>query len=108
MERLRSLEDLVKELRGQLQQANAAASSTGSGPSAANSPDYPTQNPYAEHQEDATANPATSNLHNRFGRLVLQDASRAHYISSGFWSRVDDEVGRVDSACAVSRTELAC
>ncbi|KAI1611418.1 fungal-specific transcription factor domain-containing protein [Exophiala viscosa] len=92
MERLRSLEDLVKELRGQLEQANAAASSTGSGPSAANSPEYPTKNPDAEHQEDATDIPATSNLHNRFGRLVLQDASRAHYISSGFWSRVDDEL----------------
>ncbi|KIV81118.1 hypothetical protein PV11_08565 [Exophiala sideris] len=92
MERLRSLEDLVKELRGQLEQANAAASSTGSGPSAANSPDYPTQNPNTKHQEGASAIPATSSLHNRFGRLVLQDASRAHYISSSFWSRVDDEL----------------
>jgi hypothetical protein len=98
MDRLRNLEDLVKELKGQLAQAQAAASSTGSGPPAANSPDYPTQNLDAEHQGNSTSAPETNNLHTRFGRLVLQDASRTHYVSSGFWSRVDDEVGRQDGA----------
>lgn len=98
MERLRSLEDLVKELKGQLAQAHAAASSTGSGPSAANSPDYPAEHADASHQETTISIPESVNLHTRFGRLVLQDASRTHYVSSGFWSRVDDEVCWQDGA----------
>jgi hypothetical protein len=35
----------------------------------------------------------SSGVQKHFGRLVLQDAGRSpRYISSGFWSRVDDEL----------------
>lgn len=81
IERLRNLEGLVKELSGQLEQANAAASSTTGGSSRGNSP---------AHGRAATTN--TSGVQENLGRLVLQDTDRPHYISSGFWSRVSDEV----------------
>ena len=94
MDRVRNLEDLVKQLRGQLEQAHAAASSAGGGSSEANSPGSSAQNPDAEHQRDTSPATNTSSVQKQFGRLVLQDASRSRYVSSGFWSRVNDEVGR--------------
>ena len=86
MDRLRNLEYLVKELSGQLEQANAAASSVGGGSTGANSPAGSTQ--------DTSTNTNTSSMQKQFGRLVNQDASRSRYVSSGFWSRVNDEVLR--------------
>lgn len=72
MERVRYLESLVKDLSGQLEQANAAAS-----PKASSSDAIDT---------------STSKVQEQFGRLVIQDANRSRYVSSGFWSRVNDEV----------------
>ena len=86
MERLRNLEGLVKELSGQLEQASSAASTTTVGSSRANSP---------AHRRDTTATAtatSTADLQEQTGRLVLRDVDRTHYISSGFWSRVSDEV----------------
>jgi hypothetical protein len=89
MERLRNLEGLVKELRGQLEHAHASAAggSAGGGP---------TQDRDAELHFDA---PHTAplvdtarDMRKHFGRLVLQDTSQSRYVSSGFWSRVNDEV----------------
>lgn len=94
MERLRNLEDLIKELRGQLEEARAAARSAGSGSSEANSPGSSTQDHDADHQRDKPATD-TSSVQKHFGRLVLQDANRSRYVSSGFWSRVNDEVCRL-------------
>jgi hypothetical protein len=84
MERLHNLESLVKDLSGQLEQANAAASSVAGGSSEVNSPKSSSQDRDIDHQSDAIQKP--------FGRLVLQDANRSRYVSSGFWSRVTDEV----------------
>lgn len=86
MDRLRNLEYLVKELSGQLEQANAATSSAGGGSTGANSPAGSTQ--------DTSTNPNSGSVQKQFGRLVHQDASRSRYVSSGFWSRVNDEVRR--------------
>ncbi|KAH7122168.1 fungal-specific transcription factor domain-containing protein [Dactylonectria estremocensis] len=77
MERLRNLESLVKELSGQLEQANAAVTSA--------------------HEREAnrqmnTPSPDAGVMQQHFGRLVLQDTSQSHYIGSGFWSRVSDEL----------------
>lgn len=84
MERLRNLEDLVQELRGQLEQANAAAtSSSAGGSSGVGSPESSTHDRATDHE---------SGVRSQFGRLVLQDANRSRYVSSGFWSRVNDEV----------------
>jgi len=95
IDRLRNLENLVKELSGQLEQAHAAACSAGGGPSGFNSPRRSTQDRDAEHQSDTSPVTNTSSVQKQFGRLVLQDTSRSRYVSSGFWSRVNDEVSRL-------------
>lgn len=92
MERLRNLEYLVKELSGQLEVANAAASSAAGGSSGANSPGSSIQDRDAEHQRDSSIATKSSRVQKQFGRLVVQDTSRSRYVSSGFWSRVNDEV----------------
>ncbi|KAH8698681.1 fungal-specific transcription factor domain-containing protein [Talaromyces proteolyticus] len=81
MERLHTLEGLVKELSGQLEQANATANST----VASSSGD-------TEPPQENSSNTSPANVQNKFGRLVLQDASSSRYISSGFWSRVGYEL----------------
>lgn len=94
MERLRTLESLVKELSGQLEQANAAASSVHGASSEANSPGSSTHDRDAEHQRQTSSATNAGNVQKQFGRLVLQDTNRSRYVSSGFWSWVNDEVGR--------------
>ena len=94
MDRLQKLERLVKELSGQLSQAHAAASSGGGGSSAANSPRSSTQERETEHERDTLFATNTGTVQKQIGRLVHQDASRTRYVSSDFWSRVNDEVCR--------------
>ena len=92
MDRLRNLEDLVKELSAQLEQAHATTSSSSDGPSNINIHDVFAQDLEAEHQRDTPSLGNTSSVQKQFGKLVLQDASRSRYVSSAFWSRVNDEV----------------
>lgn len=94
MERVRNLESLVNELRGQLEQANTAANSAASGSSGVNSPESSSHDHDADHQRDTSPGTVASSVQGQFGRLVLQDANRSRYVSSGFWSRVNDEVCR--------------
>lgn len=86
MERLHNLERLVQELRIQLEQAKSTANSAAGGSSGVGSPDDRQLNP---------SSLSTANVQNKFGRLVLQDSNRSRYVSSGFWSRVNDEVCRL-------------
>lgn len=95
MERLRNLESLVQELSGQLEQANAATSSNAGGSSSANSPGSFTHGRDTDHQVDTSSATTATVAQKQFGRMVLQDASRSRYVSSGFWSRVYDEVCRL-------------
>jgi hypothetical protein len=88
MERVRNLESLVKELSGQLEQANAAARSTASGSSPGSSP----HDRDADQQKDPSSTASTTGVQKQFGRMVIQDGSKSRYVSSGFWSRVNDEV----------------
>ncbi|KAI1307510.1 hypothetical protein F5Y03DRAFT_352523 [Xylaria venustula] len=90
MERLRNLENLVKDLNSQLEQAHALSnSSTGNSPaSSANDRD-------GDHHTQGSFNPAGSSIQSQFGRLVLNDAGRSRYVSSGFWSRVNDEIDSI-------------
>ncbi|OBT74564.1 hypothetical protein VF21_07556 [Pseudogymnoascus sp. 05NY08] len=96
MERLHNLESLVQELRGQLEQANSAAAGSASsgasgGNSLATSPADGNHN--ADHQTGALPTTTSSTgIQNQFGRLVLQDAGHSRYVSSGFWSRINDEI----------------
>ncbi|EXJ76686.1 uncharacterized protein A1O5_01194 [Cladophialophora psammophila CBS 110553] len=99
MDRLRNLEQLVKELSGQLEQARAraAAHSAAGGSSGVNSPGSSSQNRDAEHHRDLSPATGISSVRKQFGRLVLQDSSRSHYVSSAFWSRVDDELDGLET-----------
>lgn len=96
MERLRNLESLVKELRGQLEQANTAANSAAGGSSGVNSPESSSHDRGTEHQRKASPNTDAGKVQGQFGRLVVQDANRSRYVSSGFWSRINDEVRPAD------------
>lgn len=95
MDRLQSLEGLVKELSGQLEQANAAVaaaqSSTG-GSSAGNSPGVSAPERDTDHAMSSSTGAKDTGLQKHFGRMVLQDSSRSHYIGTAFWSRISDEV----------------
>ncbi|KAI0395576.1 hypothetical protein F5Y17DRAFT_187706 [Xylariaceae sp. FL0594] len=86
MERLRHLENLVKTLSGQLEQAQAQAQ-TSAGSSTGDSPGSS-----STHDSDAYQQKPPSSIQSQFGRLVLNDSNRSRYISSGFWSRVNDEI----------------
>ena len=94
IERLRNLEGLVNDLSDQLKQANAASSSAAGGSSGVNSPESSSHDRDTDHQSDALSDKSASNVQKDFGRLVHQDANRSRYVSSGFWSRVKDEVCR--------------
>lgn len=96
MERVQNLENLVKELRGQLEQAHPASSPPGDGSSGVNPLESSTQ------QNELSPATDTSRVHKQFGRLVLQDARCRRYVSSGFWSRVNDEVVRFFLVFALS------
>lgn len=86
MERLRYLEGLVKDLRDQLQQARSSYSSS-AGPS-------PGSNPHQDDQSGSHKSPEEAGeLRKQFGRMIIQDSEQPRYVSSGFWSRIDDEVG---------------
>ena len=94
MERLRTLESLVKDLSGQLEQAHAAAISAGASPSAANSPRGSTHGRDMESQKGSSSAAGVTGVQQQLGRMVVQDASRSRYISSDFWSRINDEVSK--------------
>ncbi|RBR10704.1 uncharacterized protein FIESC28_09351 [Fusarium coffeatum] len=83
LERLQTLENLVKELRGQLEVANA--SSRGASSDAASPPENVK---IAASPSSSTA----SDVQKHFGRMVLKDANQRRYIASGFWSRISDEL----------------
>ena len=85
MERVRNLENLVKELSGQLEKAHA--NSIGG-----DSPGSSTHHHDADHQRGVSPATDTSTVQQQIGRLVIQDASRSQYVTGGFWSWVNDEV----------------
>lgn len=107
MERLRNLEGLVKELRGQLEeQAHTATSSVVGSSSDVNSPESTGQDRDIDQRGSASPNANAGNLQKQFGRLVLKDANRSRYVGSGFWSRVNDEVCQPVTSKPSSSLEL--
>ncbi|OTB16740.1 hypothetical protein K445DRAFT_317031 [Daldinia sp. EC12] len=92
MERLRNLEGLVKELSSQLEQAHSAANTSSRGSPSANSPESPGHGQHADYHGVSPPVEKTSSLSKQFGRLVLGGAGQSHYVSNGFWSRVNDEL----------------
>ncbi|KAH8596409.1 fungal-specific transcription factor domain-containing protein [Bisporella sp. PMI_857] len=95
MDRLHHLESLVKELSGQLEKANAAAARSTGGSSGINSPESSShdRDRDAEHLRDSPLTIASnSGVQKQLGKLVLHDASKSRYVSSRFWSHVNDEI----------------
>ncbi|KAK6950761.1 hypothetical protein Daesc_007286 [Daldinia eschscholtzii] len=92
MERLRNLEGLVKELSSQLEQAHSAANTSSRGSPSSNSPENSGHGQDAEYHGGSPPVAKTSSLSKQFGRLVLGGAGQSHYVSNGFWSRVNDEL----------------
>ncbi|KEF61979.1 uncharacterized protein A1O9_03551 [Exophiala aquamarina CBS 119918] len=102
-QKLQSLEALVKELSAQLGQAQAAFSSARAASSRPNSPGRPQKGTDVDHGVDSSQAASADDGHLQFGRLVLRDSNRSHYVSSGFWSRVNDELNELK----MSFSELA-
>ncbi|KAJ5322344.1 hypothetical protein N7452_010633 [Penicillium brevicompactum] len=97
MERLHKLETLVKDLSSHLERTNSAATSATGGSSGVGSPEHSTHDP---SQKPLASN---ENVQSRFGRLVLQDSTKSRYVSSGFWSQVNDELDSLKiDACDLS------
>lgn len=89
-ERLQKLESLVKDLSSQLEQAQAALPAANSDSPSANS----TGSAVSKEAENLGGSPSAQsgpNATRQSGKLVIQDAS-SRYISSEFWSKINDEV----------------
>ncbi|KAK8116438.1 uncharacterized protein PG998_004719 [Apiospora kogelbergensis] len=90
MDRLQKLEGLVKDLSSQLEQAQAAVPATSGSPSA-NSTASSTRRERGDWGDSPPAQPGSA-ANKRSGQLVIQDAGRSRYISSDFWSKINDEL----------------
>jgi Fungal Zn(2)-Cys(6) binuclear cluster domain len=90
LKRLQHLESLVKELSGQLEQASAAASRAAAGASGVESDSFHARG--SQQESETLPGIEFGSIHNQFGRLMQQDVNQSRYVSSGFWSRVNDEV----------------
>jgi hypothetical protein len=102
MDRLQNLENLVKELRAQLERAKSSTLVTNSGPATPSHDDADVVAP--------TSEPATHDSPASCGRLVGQDgAGESRYVGNAFWSRIAEEVRiiRQDSMCQVTLTGTA-
>lgn len=92
MERLRTLERLVRELSSQLEQAQIAARSADQTSAADSLPPDLTSNSQVHPREHPAPASDGVGINEQFGRMVLQDSNRSRYVSSSFWSRIDEEV----------------
>lgn len=91
MDRLRTLESLVRELNSQLEHANANVGGSGA-TSAVESPGSSAGASERDRLRDASSSTRTSATGQRdVGRLFVRDAnaSKSRYVSSGFWSRIN-------------------
>lgn len=89
---MRTLEGLVTELTGQLEQARAAARAAGASPSAAASPGGSSYDADLDRQRGASPTASVASGQGQVGKMVNRDAARGRYISHNFWSKVMDEV----------------
>ncbi|OJJ95206.1 hypothetical protein ASPACDRAFT_47951 [Aspergillus aculeatus ATCC 16872] len=89
MDRVNTLESLVQELKHQLGQPLPPESSDKASVTGSHSSGRSTRE---DHASESSSKAGTNNVHTQVGRLVLQDESHSRYVSSSFWSRVDDEL----------------
>ncbi|KAK8079223.1 fungal-specific transcription factor domain-containing protein [Apiospora phragmitis] len=90
-ERLQKLESLVKDLSSQLEQAQAVVAPANSGSPSANSTGSSARRE-AENWGDSPSASAPPGATRQSGKLVIQDGDRSRYISSDFWSKINDEL----------------
>ncbi|KAJ6112029.1 hypothetical protein N7523_008090 [Penicillium sp. IBT 18751x] len=98
MERLRDLENLVKDLSGQLEQANAAAKSTAGSSSGVGSP---------ENSMHDVGYSLSASSAQKLGRLVTHDANRSRFVGNSFWSRVNDELEDLKMDAAAQDSDMS-
>ncbi|CAK7223067.1 hypothetical protein SEUCBS140593_005112 [Sporothrix eucalyptigena] len=91
----------VSAVLGRLKQLEALVRDLSSNPGAAAKLPVPGSAPTAKASNAAKATPSqtaaafgTAPIQERFGRLILDDdaSNRRRYVSSGFWSRINDEL----------------
>lgn len=94
MDRLHSLEHLVRELRGQLEHAQSTAAPSNPGSRLVPSPaPSSTGRGLGDHVSSSSTRQDPSDAPSPPGRLVLQEGeTQSHYVGSAFWSRIVDEV----------------
>ncbi|KAI0383663.1 fungal-specific transcription factor domain-containing protein [Hypomontagnella monticulosa] len=120
MKRLRKLESIVEDLSGQIEIETARHPSLSGGSPETTTQDsahnrerrkdvwsenfpggYPPADPskfHRAHTGDAGCPPlknAASEVTKPFGRLVLNEKGKTRYVSSAFWSRVNDELNQL-------------
>lgn len=105
MDRLRTLEGLVKDLNGQLEEARGAASVGGSS-SPRSSSSAPSQSLDGASQQSRLKPGYGDGESGRGqgGKIGTEKTDRTRYLSSGFWSRVNNEVRL--TGCSKSRAGL--
>ncbi|KAI0895371.1 fungal-specific transcription factor domain-containing protein [Annulohypoxylon nitens] len=118
MKRLRKLESIVEDLSGQIEVETARHTSSGGSPEATidggsqdrerrrqsgfvYSENLPGGYPPADHSRlgrshtgDGTKSPA-GEVNKSFGRLVLNEKGKTRYVSSAFWSKINDEINQL-------------
>lgn len=89
MNRLQNLENLVKNLSAELQQARVLGGSSTLG-----STSPPSHAWQAQPQQASSTGSAGSNSHaqRKPGRLIPGNSGQSQYVASGFWSQISDEV----------------
>ncbi|KAJ5469682.1 hypothetical protein N7539_009300 [Penicillium diatomitis] len=86
MERIQSLEALVKRLRNQLDEAHAQINNSNSASPSVHSLDGPILGRVGSPPSHSESAPL------QIGRLVLEDANQSRYLGSGFWASITDEL----------------
>ncbi|EPS26814.1 hypothetical protein PDE_01753 [Penicillium oxalicum 114-2] len=86
MDRIQSLEALVKDLRGQLEEANARVNGCPGASSSVHSSEHSTG------EQMGSPSARSDHAPSPVGRLVLRDSNQSRYIGNSFWSRITDEL----------------
>lgn len=111
MKRLRKLEGIVEELSGQIeletarqgngslggQSPEATHDSPNSGEARSTGRGSLSSTPGAQTLDYTHDSPSssTTDINKKFGRLVLHDKGKSRYVSSGFWSRINDDINEL-------------
>lgn len=91
IDRLKNLESLVRDLSGQLEheRSRAGAVAGSSARSVSSHHGINVASPGSTGGSSSADSPAVSE---QLGRLVVDDTQQSRFVSSGFWSKINDEV----------------